>query len=47
MFNTIFSLHPTRSLLVTTSGQRHNEFDDEEQILNKVTDISLKLWKII
>jgi len=42
------SLHPTRPLLATTSGQRHYEFDDEdEQKLKTDTDISLKLWKII
>jgi len=41
------SLHPTCPLLVTTSGQRHNEFDDDEPALKKDIDISLKLWKII
>lgn len=47
MFKIIFSLHPTRPLLVTASGQRRNEFDDDEPALKKDTDISLKLWKII
>ncbi|KAL4098819.1 hypothetical protein QTP88_023347 [Uroleucon formosanum] len=40
------SLHPTLPLLATASGQRHNENDDDEQIL-KDTDTSLKLWEII
>jgi len=39
-------LHPTLPLLATASGQRHNENDDDEQIL-KDTDVSLKLWEII
>jgi len=43
----IFSLHPTRPLLATASGQRHYEFDNDEQALKRDTDISLKLWKII
>lgn len=45
-----FSLHKTRPLLATTSGQRHHEFESDEQApqyTNIKTDISLKLWKII
>jgi len=41
-------LHPTLPLLATASGQRHNEeIDDDEQLILKATDISLKLWEII
>jgi len=46
-----YSLHQTQPLLATTSGQRHNYFNDvnEEtlQVTDIKTDISLKIWKII
>lgn len=45
-----FSLHKTRPLLATTSGQRHHEFESDEQAsqyTNVKNDTSLKLWKII